>query len=76
MKNLIEYKGYAAKLSVDVDENIIFGRVLNIERDVISFHAETVEAAKNEFIETIDEYLEECEADGVTPDVPRSMTVA
>ncbi len=75
MKNLIEHKGYQAELYVDVEENIIYGRVINIERDVISFHAETVENTKAEFVETINEYLAECVAEGVAPDVPKVMTI-
>lgn len=71
MNNVVEYQGYRAELSVDVEEGIIYGRVVNIERDVISFHAETVEAAKAEFVQTIDEYLLECADDGVRPDVPK-----
>ena len=76
MKNLIEYQGYQAELGVDVEGNIIYGRVINIERDVISFHADTIEAAKAEFIETIDEYLTECADEGMTPDKPKVMTLA
>ena len=76
MKNLFEYQGYQAELCVDAEENIIYGRVTNIERDVISFHADTVENAKAEFIEMIDEYLVECAADGVVPDAPKVMTPA
>ncbi len=76
MKNLIEYQGYQAHLGVDVEENIIYGQVINIERDVISFHADTIENAKAEFIGTIDEYLAECAADNVLPDAPKVMTAA
>lgn len=73
MKNLIEHKGYQAELFVDAEEDIIYGRVVNIERDIISFHAETIEQVKAEFVETIDEYLEECAEDDVSPDVPKVM---
>jgi predicted HicB family RNase H-like nuclease len=76
MKNLIEYKGYQAELCVDVEDNLIYGRVVNLDRDVISFHAETIENAKTEFTEMIDEYLADCAAEGVLPDVPKVMTVA
>ena len=71
MNNVLEHKGYKAELCVDVEESIIFGRVMNLERDIISFHADTVEAAKAEFIQTIDEYLSECADDGVRPDMPK-----
>lgn len=73
MKNLIEYKRYQAELFVDASESIIYGRVINIERDIISFHADTIEQAKAEFVEMIDEYLEECAEDNVLPDQPKIM---
>lgn len=76
MNNLVEHQGYQAELCVDVEENIIYGRVINIERDVISFHADTVENAKTEFVEMIDEYLAECTEEGITPDTPKVMTAA
>ena len=72
MKNLIEYRGYRAKFGVDIKENIIYGQVINIDRDVISFHADTIEAAKAEFIETVNEYLAECVTDDVFPDLALS----
>lgn len=75
MKNLIEHKGYQAELFVDAEENIICGRVINIERDVISFHAETVEATKVEFVEMIDEYLTECAEEGIAPDRPKTVAI-
>ncbi len=37
MKHLMEHKGYQAELCVDAEETIMYGRVINIERDVLSF---------------------------------------
>lgn len=55
----IEYKGYYAVIEVDVEENILFGRVIDIE-DVITFKARTVEQAKIEFVNSVEDYLEFC----------------
>lgn len=51
MKNLIEHKGYQAELCVDAEENIMHGRVINIERDVLSFfRGGLAQAGKREFL--------------------------
>ena len=39
-KNFIEYKDYIAKLDLDLEEDIIVGRVIN-SSDIISFHGKT-----------------------------------
>ena len=71
--DVASYKGYQAQLIVDIEDNIIYGRVLGLERDQISFHAESVAEAKAEFESTINEYLKECAADGVEAETPKRL---
>ncbi len=42
MKNTLCYKGYAARVGFDPDDDIFFGRVVGI-RDIVGFHGKTVE---------------------------------
>ncbi len=68
---MMTYKGYTANLEVDVEAGIIFGRVLDIN-DVVTFKGKTVEEARQEFHESVDDYLAFCEDLGEEPDKPFS----
>lgn len=76
MLNTFEYKGYIGRLTVDADDNLIHGLVINVERDTITFRGETPAETKQDFQETIDEYLADCLADGIEADVPKVLTTA
>ncbi|WP_210403080.1 MULTISPECIES: type II toxin-antitoxin system HicB family antitoxin [unclassified Tolypothrix] len=65
------YKGYTASLEVDVEAGILFGQVLDIN-DVITFKAKTVDEARQEFQNSVDDYLAFCEELGEEPDKPFS----
>ena len=59
------YKDY----EVDVEAEILFGRVLDIN-DVVTFQGKTVAEARQEFQNSIDDYLYFCEELGREPDRP------
>lgn len=71
MKNTITYRGYTASLDFDPDDNILVGRVLDID-DIISFHGESVETFKAAFHEAVDDYVAACAKIGQTPEKPAS----
>lgn len=56
----IEYKGYCGVIEVDIEEDMLCGRVIGI-KDVITFKAETVKQAKIEFAKSVEDYLEFCQ---------------
>ena len=64
------YKGFIGEINIDEDEGIIYGRVINISRDKISFEGKTVEEAKKDFQEAVDDYLEWAKEDGFEPEKP------
>ena len=66
-RNVLEYRGYEAKIEVDLKDNILFGTVLGI-RDSIGFHADNVADIKKEFKENIDAYLNTCKDIGKNPE--------
>ena len=68
---MMTYKGYTASVEVDVEAGILFGRVLDIN-DVITFKAKTVEEARQEFQNSVDDYLAFCEDLNEEPDKPFS----
>jgi predicted HicB family RNase H-like nuclease len=68
---MMTYKGYTASLEVDVEAGILFGQVLDIN-DVITFKGKTVDEARQEFQNSVDDYLAFCEELGEEPDKPFS----
>jgi predicted HicB family RNase H-like nuclease len=65
------YKNYLARIELDERDNIFVGRVLGL-RCIISFHGETVSELRNEFEVAIDDFLEDCKAQGIAPEKPAS----
>jgi predicted HicB family RNase H-like nuclease len=68
---LIEYKGYLAELELDIDDNIIVGRVINTA-EIISFHGQTIDEAKQSFHDVLDSYLKTCDEESIEPSRPYS----
>lgn len=71
MKNTLSYRNYKASLEFDPDDNILIGRVLDID-DIITFHAESVIEFTKAFHEAVDDYISACEKIGQTPERPAS----
>ena len=69
--NTMSYKGYSARIEFDDRDNIFVGRILGV-RSIISFHGKTVTVLRAEFQSAVNDYLNECKADGVTPEKPAS----
>ncbi|WP_193407067.1 type II toxin-antitoxin system HicB family antitoxin [Methyloceanibacter methanicus] len=67
----MSYKGYQARIEYDDDDRIFWGRLAGIN-DIISFHADNVEALRMAFEEAVDDYLETCATHGKEPQKPYS----
>ena len=67
----MEYKGYVGVVEFDDKAKIFHGDVINT-RDVITFQGTTVDEIEKAFHESIDDYLQWCETDGVNPEKPYS----
>ena len=63
------YKGYSAIIEVDTEAEILFGKVIDIN-DVITFKGKTVEEARQEFHNSVDDYPACCKDLGEEPDNP------
>jgi predicted HicB family RNase H-like nuclease len=71
MTNVLQHKGYSARIEFDADDRIFFGRIAGIA-DGVGFHAETVEGLVAAFEEAVVDYLETCAKVGKKPDKPYS----
>lgn len=65
-KNLLEYKGYHAKVELDMEDKIFVGTVIGID-DSLNFHGSSVSELKKVFENSIDNYLEMCAQIGKEP---------
>ena len=69
--NTMTYKGYTARIEFDERDSIFVGRVPGA-RTIISFHGETVSERRGILEAAIDDYLEDCAAQGLNPEKPAS----
>mgnify|MGYP001799699719 CR=1 FL=1 len=76
MNNTVEYKGYVGEASVDMEAGWIHGRVINIDRDVLTFRGETPAEAKQDFYSLIDECLDDCVASGTVAEAPKAIAIS
>jgi predicted HicB family RNase H-like nuclease len=67
----MEYKGYIGIVEYDDKAKIFHGDVINT-KDVITFQGTSVKELEEAFNESVDDYLEWCERDGVNPEKPYS----
>jgi predicted HicB family RNase H-like nuclease len=65
------YKGYAARIEFDGDDNIFFGKIAGI-RDGVTFHADNVTDLVAAFHEAVDDYVDACSRVGKAPQKPYS----
>ena len=71
MSNSMNYRNYAARIEFSSEDDCFIGHIAGI-RDVVGFHADTVESLKQAFHEAVDDYLETCELVGKSPQKPYS----
>lgn len=67
MSNTINYKGYHATIEYSAEDGLLVGSVVGI-RDSLHFHGFTVDEITKSFHDSIDGYLEMCNAIGRSPD--------
>jgi predicted HicB family RNase H-like nuclease len=68
---MFKYGNYIAKLEVNADAGILYGRVLNIS-DVVMFEGTTVKEAEEDFYRAVDAYIQSCREQGKEPAKPFS----
>ena len=66
----LRYKGYTGSVDYSEEEDYLFGKVLGLRRDCITYEGESVQEIKKDFEDAIDHYLRNCAARGVLPEKP------
>ena len=72
--NIVTYKGFAATVEFDAEDEILVGRIAGIN-DVIGFHGDTPQEVKAAFYEAVDDYIDACAKVGKSPEKPYSGKV-
>ena len=70
----LKHKGYLGSIKHDLDEGILYGKVLHIT-DLILFEGETLPELKKNFELSVDDYLADCKEMGIDPNAPASGTL-
>ncbi len=68
---MMEYQGYIGVVIYDSDAKIFHGDVINT-KDVITFQGTSVKEIEKAFKESIEDYVQWCKEEGVSPEKPYS----
>jgi predicted HicB family RNase H-like nuclease len=69
--NTLQYKEYVGIFEYDPEADIFHGEVINL-RDVITFQGRSIDELKQALEDSIEDYLDYCRDEGVTPSKPFS----
>ncbi len=73
ISGVLSYGGYVGSIEYDSEENIFHGKVLYIQ-DSVLFNGDSIEKLRVDFEQSIQDYLQACEAEGLEPNKPMSGT--
>lgn len=63
----LKYKDYIGSVDYSEEDNCLYGKVLGMSKDVITYEGKTIEELKADFEAGVDSYLESCNARGIKP---------
>ena len=66
----MKYKGYTGSVEYSEEDNCLFGKVMGLSKDAITYEGQTVDELRQDFEGAINDYLESCAAHGVEPSRP------
>ena len=68
-KNELEYKGYTGSVEWSEEDQLFYGKVKNIYGHFF-YHGANIDELRKDFYDAVDFYLEDCEENGVEPEIP------
>ena len=66
----LRYKGYTGSVEYSEEDKCLFGKVLGMEKDHITYEGTTVEELTMDFQGAIDDYLQLCVENSIEPRKP------
>jgi predicted HicB family RNase H-like nuclease len=65
----LEYNNYTGSIEYSQEDDLLYGKVLGI-KGLISYEGKTGKELESDFIEAINEYLNDCKCEGKVPEKP------
>ena len=72
-KKILEYKGYYGSVEYDLESKMLYGQLLGIKGAYI-YEGRTLDELEADFKQFVDDYLYDCEQDGIKPQKPNLGT--
>ena len=67
MQNTVRYKGYYSVVRYDAENNVLYGKIEDID-DLVTFECNEINKVKKKKKKAVDDYLEMCRGIGKNPD--------
>lgn len=71
----LKYKGYTGSVEYSEEDHCLFGKVLGMNKDYITYEGTDVDLLRKDFEGAVDDYLKSCQERGVSPRKPYSGTL-
>ncbi len=68
----MNYKGYKGSVDYSEEDNCLYGKVLGLNKDCITYEGKDVDELRKDFEGAVDDYLAVCKARGEEPHKPYS----
>jgi predicted HicB family RNase H-like nuclease len=69
MKDMMEHKGYLGSVRYSAEDHVFYGKV-EFVRSLITFEGRDVASLETAFVESVEDYLAMCDAEGIEPETP------
>ncbi|MBP3736254.1 MAG: type II toxin-antitoxin system HicB family antitoxin [Lachnospiraceae bacterium] len=66
-KDIVQYKGYYARVQYDCKERVLYGKIEGID-DLVTFESDSAKTIDRSFREAVDDYLRTCKSIGKSPE--------
>lgn len=66
MEKLMKYRGYYGTVEYSLEDEVLYGKVVGIN-GLLSYEGSTIKELEDDFHGVIDEYIEDCKTQGITP---------
>jgi predicted HicB family RNase H-like nuclease len=68
----LKYKGYSGTVEYSEEDKCLYGKVIGMNKNSVTYEGKTVEELRADFESGIDLYLESCKERGIKPQKPYS----
>ena len=68
----LKYKGYTGSVEFSAEDNCLYGKVLGLNKDCITYEGDSISELREDFEGAVDCYLASCAERGVEPAKPYS----